>query len=110
MNEKSKTKSGKNSSGAKDAAVVASMAVVDAAESASAEPAAETPAAKEPLVARIKVVTSKKVVGSFASLRVAQATFVSKAHTWLNAFDAAATKSLTASETFLVSKLGTPAS
>lgn len=67
-------------------------------------PTGEAPS-QLPLALRMRIATSKAVVSVFASVRAVEAKAVEKARAWITVADAGISKSLLASEQFLLIRL-----
>jgi hypothetical protein len=82
---------------------------VEAAYAVAASPVVNAPTGEAPsqlpLAVRMRIATSKAVVSVFASVRAVEAKAVEKARAWITVADAGISKSLLASEQFLLIRL-----
>jgi hypothetical protein len=109
MSAKAKNKTKNNETTLAEAVAVASVPAVEGAPPVIETTATEAPttetAAKPSLLLRARVATGKAVVTVFATVRTAQTTAVKKSLAWITAADTGLSKSLLASEQFLLSRL-----
>lgn len=82
---------------------------VESASTVAASPIVNVPADEAaspiPLSIRMRIATSKAVVSVFATIRAVEAKAVQKARDWITVADAGISKSLIASEQFLLIRL-----
>lgn len=109
MSVKAKSKNKLNHDGGREAELAEAAAIAGATAETEATPApevtSEEPPPRAPLIVRLRLASGDAVVRSFASIRAAQATAVERTVTWVGKVDATVTRSLTASEQFLLGKL-----
>lgn len=85
--------------------IIEASAIAETPPPEAPPPAAEPTPAPPTLIARVRAVTGKAVVTTFARVRAAQTTTVQKTLAWITAIDAGLSKSLIAGEQFLLTRL-----